>query len=98
MRVICEYQAYIEPHLMNIVSGIFEKTANLRGDEITSDLHAVASEARTIEARLSKSDWVVGRQLLRRRHGDFPLEFSCYDVRSSGRRRVSCHRVSCLSR
>ena len=60
MRVICEYQAYIEPHLMNIVSGVFEKTANLRGDEITSDMHAVASEARTIEARLAKSDWVVG--------------------------------------
>lgn len=71
MRVICEYQAYIEPHLMNIVHAVFTKSANLRRDgarndpnpyneQIASDMHAVASEARTIEARLSKSDWVVG--------------------------------------
>ena len=65
MRVICEYQAYIEPHLMNIVRAIFEKGPNvrsdhLRNDQITNDMHHVASEARTIEARLSKSDWVVG--------------------------------------
>lgn len=66
MRVICEYQAYIEPRLMNIVRAIFDKSpqarsdAHLRTDQITSDMHAVASEARTIEARLSKSDWVVG--------------------------------------
>ncbi|HVW68794.1 MAG TPA: glutathione S-transferase family protein [Steroidobacteraceae bacterium] len=71
MRVICEYQAYIEPHLMNIVNAVFTKSANLRRDglrndpnpyneQIASDMHAVASEARTIEARLSKSDWVVG--------------------------------------
>ena len=63
MRVICEYQAYIEPHLMNIVEAIFDKSPGgrrLRNDQITSDMHAVASEARTIEARLSKSDWVVG--------------------------------------
>ena len=66
MRVICEYQAYIEPHLMSIVEAIFDRgpnvhgDAHLRSDKITSDMHAVASEARTIEARLSKSDWVVG--------------------------------------
>ncbi|MGH8208775.1 MAG: glutathione S-transferase family protein [Steroidobacteraceae bacterium] len=72
MRVICEYQAYIEPHLMNIAAAVFEKSTKLRSDpslrndpalgneKITSDMHAVANEARTIEARLSKSDWVVG--------------------------------------
>jgi glutathione S-transferase len=65
MRVICEYQAYIEPHLMNIVRAIFEKgpqvrSDHLRNDQITNDMHHVANEARTIEARLSKSDWVVG--------------------------------------
>lgn len=60
MRVICEYQAYIEPHLETIVNAVFSKGTDLRGDAITRAMHAAASEARTIEARLSKSDWVVG--------------------------------------
>jgi glutathione S-transferase len=60
MRVICEYQAYIEPHVTAIVNAVFSKSADLRGDEITKAIHAAANEARTIEARLSKSDWVVG--------------------------------------
>jgi glutathione S-transferase len=60
MRVICEYQAYIEPHLDTICRGIFSGEADLAGDEITSAMHAAASEARTIEGRLSKGDWVVG--------------------------------------
>jgi glutathione S-transferase len=60
MRVICEYQAYIEPRLESIASGIFDGEADLAGDEITAAMHAVASEARTIEGRLSKSDWIVG--------------------------------------
>ena len=60
MRVICEYQAYIEPHLTQIVDTILFGGAELDGDEITTAMHAVASEARTIEGRLSKSDWIVG--------------------------------------
>ena len=66
MRVICEYQAYIEPHLMNIVQAVFDRSpaargnAQLRTEKITEDMHHVANEARTIEARLAKSDWVVG--------------------------------------
>jgi glutathione S-transferase len=60
MRVICEYQAYIEPHLQKITRGIFSGDADLAGDDITAALHAAASEARTIEGRLSKSDWIVG--------------------------------------
>jgi glutathione S-transferase len=66
MRVICEYQAYIEPHLMSIVEAVFDKSpatrldAQRRSERITSDMHHGAAEARTIEARLSKSDWVVG--------------------------------------
>jgi glutathione S-transferase len=59
MRVICEYQAYIEPHVMAIVEAVFSKS-DLKGDRITQAIHAAASEARTIEARLSKSEWVVG--------------------------------------
>jgi glutathione S-transferase len=60
MRVICEYQAYIEPHLATITEAVFARTADLRSDAITRAMHAAASEARTIEGRLSKSDWVVG--------------------------------------
>jgi glutathione S-transferase len=59
MRVICEYQAYIEPHVMTIVDAVLSR-GDLRSDVITQAMHAGASEARTIEARLSKSDWVVG--------------------------------------
>jgi glutathione S-transferase len=64
--VICEYQAYIEPHLMSIVRAVFDRGPQTRGsnhlltEQVTADMHAVAREARTIEARLSKSDWVVG--------------------------------------
>jgi glutathione S-transferase len=60
MRVICEYQAYIEPQLTTIVRGILFGKADLDSDEITAAMHAVASEARTIEGRLSKSEWIVG--------------------------------------
>jgi glutathione S-transferase len=59
MRVICEYQAYIEPHVNTIVRAVFAK-GDLAADAITDAMHHAASEARNIEARLSKSDWVVG--------------------------------------
>jgi glutathione S-transferase len=35
----------------------------VKPDELADSMHAVASEARSIEARLSKSDWVVGEAL-----------------------------------
>src|SRR5215469_7061588 len=61
MRVICEYQAYIEPHLGTITDAIFFGQAEeLGSDRVTAAMHAVASEARTIEGRLSKSEWIVG--------------------------------------
>ena len=60
MRVICEYQVYIEPHLTQIVEAILDGETELHSDAITTAMHAVASEARTIEGRLSKSDWIVG--------------------------------------
>jgi len=62
MRVICEYSAYIEPNVTKIARAIFfdKERADLSGDEITAAMHAVASEARTIEGRLSKSEWIVG--------------------------------------
>jgi glutathione S-transferase len=60
MRVICEYQAYIEPHVARITRAVFFGDADLAGDEVTAAMHALASEARTIEGRLSKSEWIVG--------------------------------------
>jgi len=62
MRVICEYQAYIEPNVTRIARAIFFENdpAVLESDEVTAAMHAVANEARTIEGRLSKSEWIVG--------------------------------------
>ena len=60
LRVICEYQAYIEPQLHRITEAVFTEGAELGADTITAAMHKVASEARTIEGRLSKSDWIVG--------------------------------------
>jgi len=60
MRVICEYQAYTEEHLMKIVRAYFQNPQPVKRDELADAMHVVASEARSIEARLSKSEWVVG--------------------------------------
>src|SRR3989441_508925 len=48
MRVICEYQAYIEPHVSTIVNAVFSK-GDLRTEAVTDAMHHAASEARTIE-------------------------------------------------
>jgi glutathione S-transferase len=60
MRVICEFQAYAERQATNILTTVFAKTPNLPAADLTAAMHVVASEARTIEGRLSKSDWIVG--------------------------------------
>lgn len=60
MRVICEYEAYTEPHLTKLVQAIFAPQPRISADELASAMHVVASEARSIEARLARSDWVVG--------------------------------------
>jgi glutathione S-transferase len=64
MRVICEYQAYAEPSLMQIVSNMLYRREPAVGEgaaEVMSEaMHRVAGEARTIERRLAQSDWVVG--------------------------------------
>lgn len=60
MRVICEYQAYTEEQLNKLVRAFFFTNTSHRRDELANAMHVVASEARSIEARLSKSDWVVG--------------------------------------
>ena len=59
MRVICEYQSYAEPPLKQLVDSLLAPQEHL-GDEVTEAMHRVAGEARTIEQRLARSDWVVG--------------------------------------
>jgi glutathione S-transferase len=63
MRVICEYQAYAESHLMQIVTAAFLENIDERAEEVTRATHLVAGEARTIEGRLSNSDWLVGEHV-----------------------------------
>jgi glutathione S-transferase len=60
MRVICEYQAYAEEQINRIVRAIFFEGIDTRAEEVTRAMHTVAGEARTIEGRLAKSEWLVG--------------------------------------
>jgi glutathione S-transferase len=60
MRVICEFQAYAEPSVARIVSAIFADQVASDIDALTDAMHVVAREARTIEARLAKEEWIVG--------------------------------------
>lgn len=63
MRVICEYQAYAEQPLMQIVAAVFLEQLDEKIEEATRAMHVVAGEARTIEGRLGKSDWLVGEHV-----------------------------------
>jgi glutathione S-transferase len=65
MRVICEYQAYAEEHVMKIVNAFFLRAPGrtVKPDELAESMHVVASEARSIEARLATADWVVGESI-----------------------------------
>jgi glutathione S-transferase len=63
MRVICEYQSYAESHVMKLVRALFFTEYEAPQDELAQSMHVVASEARSIEARLAKSDWVVGETI-----------------------------------
>jgi glutathione S-transferase len=60
MRVICEFQAYAEPAVQKIVSAIFSDQITDDIDALTDAMHVVGREARTIEGRLSKEQWIVG--------------------------------------
>jgi glutathione S-transferase len=63
MRVICEYQVYVEEHITRIIAAIFFQGLEGKLDEIAKSLQVVAGEARTIEGRLSQSAWLVGESL-----------------------------------
>ncbi len=60
MRVICEFQAYAEPYLQKIIAAVFTDRVSGAVDALTEAMHVVAREARTIEGRLSKEEWIVG--------------------------------------
>ena len=60
MRVICEFQSYAEPAVQKIVSAIFADQVAADIDNLTDAMHLVGREARTIEGRLSKEEWIVG--------------------------------------
>ncbi|HEX3913903.1 MAG TPA: glutathione S-transferase family protein [Steroidobacteraceae bacterium] len=60
MRVICEFQAYAEPALQKIVGAVFGDQVAADIDNLTDAMHIVGREARTIEGRLSKEEWIVG--------------------------------------
>lgn len=60
MRVICEFQDYAEPSVAKIIKAIFTNQVAEDIDALTDAMHVVAREARTIEGRLSKEEWIVG--------------------------------------
>ncbi len=63
MRVICEYQVYVEEHITKILAAIFFQGLEGRLEEIAKAMHVVASEARTLESRLAKTPWLAGDSL-----------------------------------
>jgi glutathione S-transferase len=60
MRVCCEFQAYIEGHVMRVANAVLMQREDSRSDLVTNSMLVAAGEARTIEMRLSKGDWIVG--------------------------------------
>ncbi|RYZ68023.1 MAG: glutathione S-transferase family protein [Proteobacteria bacterium] len=58
MRVINEFQAYTESTLMGIVDAVL--SGRRMTEQLAESMRFVAGEARTIEGRLAKSDWIVG--------------------------------------
>jgi glutathione S-transferase len=66
LRVIEEFQAYTEPHIMGICRTLLgggrgpADEPTLDADGLTDAMHVVAREARTIEQRVSRFDWIVG--------------------------------------
>lgn len=60
VRVISEYQWYVEDHLQKIIYAILFQGVETGLEEVERALGFVIHEARTIEERLSASQWLVG--------------------------------------
>jgi len=59
-RVISEFRSYVEDQIMKIIYAILFQGVEERMDEVARAMHIVAGEARTLEGRLSQSNWLVG--------------------------------------
>src|SRR5262249_16458835 len=59
-RVINEYSAHVEDHILKIIYAVLFQGIEGHADELSRWMHIVAGEARTIESRLSSSSWLVG--------------------------------------
>jgi glutathione S-transferase len=60
MRVCCEFQAYIEEHVMRVSRAVLTRREDPNSDLVTNSMLVAAGEARTIEMRLSRGEWIVG--------------------------------------
>jgi glutathione S-transferase len=60
VRVICEYQSYVEDHIMKIIYAILFQGIDGLMDEVERALEFVAAEAKTIESKLASAQWLVG--------------------------------------
>lgn len=60
VRVVCEYQSYVEDHLQKIIYAVLFQGMDGRLEEVERALGLVLAEARTIEKRLAASSWLVG--------------------------------------
>ena len=64
MRVICEYQAYVEPTSTQIIQAACSwQRRGTHRRRSRARCTSSRGEARTIEGRLATSDWIVGEQL-----------------------------------
>lgn len=62
-RVICEYESYAEDHIQKLIYVILFQGVDGHMEDIERAMTHVIAEARTIERRLSTSNWLVGEQL-----------------------------------
>ncbi len=60
LRVINEFQAYTEAEVDRLLRELKTSRAPSLDERLTDSMYVMAGEARTIENRLSKGDWIVG--------------------------------------
>jgi glutathione S-transferase len=61
VRVISEYQSYVEEHIKKVMYAIlFQSADGGHSDDVTRAMHLLATEALTIERRLAGCSWLVG--------------------------------------
>ncbi len=58
--MICEYQSYAEDHIAKLIYAILFQGVEGHMEEIERALNFILAEARTVENRLSSSQWLVG--------------------------------------